>query len=99
MKEEELYELVEHIMFNDLMDVELAVKSIKNYVRKMCELQKQECAKQAVFHLLEFRTKNGKTDWHKSDKNYESFCINDGCCVKIDKESILNCKNVCDDNR
>lgn len=72
MKEEELYELVEHIMFNDLMDVELAVKSIKNYAREMCELQKQEC---------------------------EEFEIRNWVGVKNGEESILNCKNVCDDDR
>ncbi len=54
MKTEELYELVEHIMFSDLMDVELAVKSIKNYAREMCELQKQECVTWDVNDVDEF---------------------------------------------
>jgi hypothetical protein len=46
------------------------IKNIDEYAKKMCELQKQECANNAL------------------------FCV--GFDDKYSRNSILNCKNVCE---
>ena len=44
---------------------------------------------------MEFKTFNNITGWHA--KNYKQFSFNDGCYVETATESILICKNICDE--
>ena len=63
-------QLTKQLRWDDYVDTK---HIIANYVREMCELQKQECVKFSKTLVI---------------SEYE---------IIVDSNSILNCKNVCDE--
>jgi hypothetical protein len=70
------------------------------FARKQCELQKQECAENAELLVCANTNENNyfttKRIEYKIDDDYNDG-ISHNESIKIDKDSILNCKNVCDE--
>lgn len=97
--EQILYKYIqEHeISANDMYDT---VKAMIDFAKEMCELQKQECSNNAKIdkrcyltsendiELFDIKVENIHKTWDEGDGYYE---------FETNKESILNCKNVCNE--
>lgn len=65
------------------------------FAREMCELQKKECEQNAKINKYTYFKRGANV--RSIEKEFDLEVWGDDTSFTVDKDSILNCKNVCDE--